>query len=182
MNPEPVVHVPPSLATDVRVAGGSEPLARAFDAQAVYEAEYADLVRLARSLVDRREQAEEIVQEAFVRALGRWSRLDNPGGYLRTAVVNGCRNELRRRAVRRRRDRVAATTPTTADVTGAHGEADALLRALAGLAPRRRIALVLRFYLDRPEAEIAELLGVRPATVRSLTSRGLADLRKVVER
>jgi RNA polymerase sigma factor (sigma-70 family) len=57
-----------------------------------------------------------------------------------------------------------------------------LADALAALSPKRRIVLVLRFYADTPDDEIAEILGVRPATVRSLAARGLSDLREVIER
>ena len=63
---------------------------RGFDA--LYHAEYAAMVRLARRLVDSTERAEEIVQDAFAKVYDRWHRLDEPGGYLRTAVVNGARS------------------------------------------------------------------------------------------
>ena len=68
----------------------------------LYRDEYGPMVRLARGLVDTQEIAEEIVQDAFARVYERWNRLDHPGGYLRTAVVNGARSELRKREVRRR--------------------------------------------------------------------------------
>ena len=64
--------------------------------------EAAPMVRLAISLVDSPERAEEIVQDAFEKTLVAWRRLDRPGAYLRSAVVNGCRSELRRRRVVRR--------------------------------------------------------------------------------
>ncbi len=153
--------------------------ARALDAQTVYETEYVGLVRLAVSLVDSRERAEEIVQDAVVRALRRWDQLVNPGGYLRIAVVNGCRNELRRRALVRRR--TPGTDPPRSSLEDGPRR-DELLDALATLSTRRRIAVVLHFYLDLPETEVAEILGVRPGTARSLVSRGIADLRKVITR
>ncbi|MDE0216014.1 MAG: SigE family RNA polymerase sigma factor, partial [bacterium] len=68
----------------------------------LYRREYEPMVRLARGLVDTMELAEEVVQDAFAKVLDRWGRLDRPGAYLRTAVVNGARSELRKREVRRR--------------------------------------------------------------------------------
>ncbi|MEM7139931.1 MAG: sigma-70 family RNA polymerase sigma factor [Actinomycetota bacterium] len=141
----------------------------------LWRTEYPVMVRLARALVDSPDRAEEIVQDAFAHTLRRYDTLNRPGAYLRTAVVNGAKSELRKREVRRRISPPARPTSTPA--------ADEYLAdALAGLAPKRRIVLVLRFYADMPDDEIAEHLGVRPATVRSLAHRGLADLREVIER
>lgn len=141
----------------------------------LWRREYDSMVRLARALVDSRDRAEEIVQDAFAHTLRRADRIDNPGGYLRTSVVNGARSELRKREVRRRitpPGRSAAAPPSD----------EYLSDALAELAPRRRIVLVLRYYAELPDPEIAAHLGVAPATVRSLAARGLADLRKVIDR
>ena len=139
-----------------------------------YRVEYAPMVRLARGLVDTSECAEEIAQDAFAQVFERWNRLDEPGGYLRTAVVNGARSELRKREVRRRVG-LPQRPPLTA-------EPDYLVDALNQLSGRRKTALVLRFYGGMSEREIAETMGVRPGTVKSLVSRGLADLRAVIER
>lgn len=141
----------------------------------LYRAEYEPMVRLARGLVDGLEIAEEIVQDAFAKVFERWNRLDQPGGYLRTAVVNGARSELRKREVRRRVGLRPMYQP-------APGERDYLLDALNQLSPRQKAALVLRFYEGMTEKEIAQAMGVRPGTVKSATSRGLAELRKVMER
>ncbi len=140
----------------------------------LYAAQYRPMVRLAQALVDTVENAEEIVQQAFVRVYERWDRLDNAKAYLRTAVVNGARSELRKREVRRRIG-VKIRPPE------APGERDYLLDALDRLNERRRTALVLRFYADMSEQQIAQAMGVRPGTVKSLVSRGLADLRRVVK-
>ena len=139
-----------------------------------YRAEYAAMVRLARGLVDTSECAEEIAQDAFAQVFERWDRLEAPGGYLRTAVVNGARSELRRREVRRR---VGLARPPQA-----LPERDYLTDALDRLPPKRKTALVLRYYAGLSEREIAETMGVRPGTVKSLVSRGLAELREVIER
>jgi RNA polymerase sigma factor (sigma-70 family) len=149
------------------------------DVAGTFESLFADeqraMLRLAVRLVDVPERAEEIVQDGFEKTLLAWHRLTEPGAYLRTAVVNGCRSELRRRAVMRRHAWPAAAVAPL-------DERDAsLLQAVARLTPQRRIAITLRFYLDLPEAEIAALMRVRPGTVKSLVSRGLADLRQLVE-
>ena len=145
----------------------------AIDFDAFYRAEYGPMVRLARGLVDTSECAEEIAQDAFAQVFERWERLDSPGGYLRTAVVNGARSELRKREVRRR---VGLGHPRQVPA-----ERDYLVDALDRLPPKRKTALVLRFYAGLSEREIAETMGVRPGTVKSLVSRGLAELREVIE-
>jgi len=150
------------------------PLLATFDA--VYVHERGALVRLAVTMVDDPERAAEIVHDAFEKLYVRWARVRDPGAYLRTTVVNRCRSELRRRAVQRRQPppRHETTEMTLAD--------DGLLAALQRLKPRQRVALSLRFLVDLPDDEIAVLMGARPGTVRSLISRGLAELRKEVER
>ena len=141
----------------------------------VYRRESAPMVRLAFLMVDSETQAEEVVHDAFAALYERWARVDNPGAYLRTCVVNRCRDVHRRRALERR---------WRQGVTNEHIElgADHLLDALATLPPKRRAALVLRYYDDCTVAEIAEVLGVRPGTVKSMLHRGLAQLREVIER
>ena len=139
-----------------------------------YGLQYRPMVRLAQALVDTSESAEEIVQDAFVKVYERWNRLDQPAGYLHVAVVNGARSELRKREVRRRvglRVRPAA----------APGAPDYLIDALDRLSPRQRTALVLRFFAQMSERETADAMGVRPGTVKSLVSRGLAELRKAIQ-
>ena len=151
-----------------------EPLPISFDD--VYRRESVALVRLALLLVGSREQAEEIVQDAFAQLFERWDGIQRPGAYLRTCVVNGCRRDHRRQSQDRR---AAADTPV--DLHTMLG-ADDLADALAALPARRRAAIVLRYYEDLSEADIAEALGVRPGTVKSLLHRGLAQLRQAVDR
>ena len=131
------------------------------------------MLRLAVLLVDSPATAEEIVQDAFAGVAERWHELDRPGAYLRTSVVNGCRMALRHRDAQRRLDRPQPMVPVDAAT-----ELVELRRALASLAARQRIVLVLRYFDDLPDAEIAELVGCRPATVRSLAARGLRNLRR----
>ncbi len=130
------------------------------------------MLRLACLLVGSRAIAEEIVQDAFVVVGERWAELEKPGGYLRSTVVNGCRMALRRRATERR---YAYCDPATID---GPSELIDLRSALGRLSERGRAAIVLRYFVDLPDAEIAELLGCRIATVRSIVHRSLRTLRK----
>ena len=108
------------------------------------------------ALVDLPATAEDLVQDAFAEVWLRWDRIDNPEAYLRTCIVNRCRRELRRRMLRRRSasEPSAATDDPTAD----------LLDVVRALPPRRRAVVVLRFYEDMSEAQIATTLGMRPGT------------------
>ncbi|MGH9101743.1 MAG: RNA polymerase sigma factor [Acidimicrobiales bacterium] len=141
----------------------------------LYRAQYAPMVRLAFLLTGSASQAEEIVQDAFVRIRPHLDRVTGPVGYLRTSVVNGCRNQ-RRRAGLERRFAASETPEVTLD------RVDELGDALGSLPYRQRAAIVLRYYLGMSEAEIAAELGCRPGTVKSLAHRGLAELRRVLER
>ena len=149
------------------------------DLAALYVAEQPRLVRLAHLLTGSPEVAQEVVHDVFVRLHGRTDRadrIDNPAAYLRTAVVNACRSQQRRWSLERAR----AERPPSAPVE-LPPELDETWTALRQLPVRRRAALVLRYYEDLPDEEIARLLGCRPATVRSLIHRGLESLREVLE-
>ena len=141
----------------------------------LYRSEHLAMLRLAFLLTSDRESAAEIAQEAFVRTYERWDRLDNPGGYLRTAVVNRCNDHHRRRV--RRATRLVAHVEDRA----VRDPDDVLADVIASLKPRQRAAIVLRYYLDLPQSEIAEVLGVRQGTVKSLLHRALASLRDALE-
>ena len=142
------------------------------DLVSLYQARYADMVRLAFLLTGSSAEAEEIVQEAFVRIRGRIERVDNPSAYLRTTVVNGCRNRHRRVQVERRY--------ASAGESASYDRVDELGDALAALPLRQRTVIVLRYYAGMSEADIAATLGCRPGTVKSLCHRGLAELRRVI--
>jgi len=142
----------------------------------LFEAERVPMVRLAYLLVGDEGLAEEVVQDAFAEVYERWDRLDNPGGYLRTCVVNGCRRRQRRRATERRHLEAADRRAPAHDP-----EARELLDALAALPAGWRAVVVLRFYAGLTQEEIAEALGMRLGTVKSSLHRGLAQLREVVE-
>jgi RNA polymerase sigma-70 factor (sigma-E family) len=142
---------------------------------ALYRAQHAPMVRLAHLLTGSNAAAEELVHDAFIRLHGRFDEIDNPAGYLRTTVVNGCRSWHRRRLLERRHATVADPPPVLPP------DVDETWRALAALPVRRRAAIVLRYYEDLPDEEIARLLDCRPATVRSLVHRGLATLKEALE-
>jgi len=142
---------------------------------ALYRDQYDGLVRLAALLVDRTELAEEVVQDAFAIAYERWDHIDAPAGYVRTIVVNKCRDVLRRR-------RVAAAVSLGRLQDSVEPTGDLLHDALGALPARQRAVLVLRFYEDLPNDEVARLLKMRPGTVKSLVHRGLSTLREVIER
>lgn len=139
-----------------------------------------DAVRLAYLMTGDRALAEDLAQEAFARTAARLAFLREPDAtwqYLRRSVVNLAKNHYRHRDVER-----AWLATQDPRVTHAHVEEDAVAhvamrRALLDLPARQRAALVLRYYEDLPEDEIAQILGCRPGTVRSLVSRGTAALR-----
>lgn len=134
--------------------------------------ERGPVIRLATALTGDRRVAEEVVQDAFVELSRRWDRLDNPGAYLRRSVINLSHSHHRRRLRGRR-----PLPPALIDDRPASLD---LWSVLATLPPRRRIALVLRYYEDLPIHEIAQIMECQPGTVSSLLHRGLADLRKVL--
>jgi DNA-directed RNA polymerase specialized sigma24 family protein len=143
-------------------------------AEELFADRHDDFVRLAYLLTGNRAVAEDVVQDAFEQLHARRAEVRSPGAYLRTSIVNGSRMHHRRAA--RERARFADLLPL-----GVQPETTVVLDALARLPHRQRAVLVLRYYDDRPESEIAELLGCRPATVRSLAARGLAALRKAMQ-
>ncbi|MEO1064930.1 MAG: sigma-70 family RNA polymerase sigma factor [Actinomycetota bacterium] len=136
----------------------------------LYRAEYVGMVRLAFTLVGSNAEAEDLVQDAFVEVSRRLDQIRNPGAYLRSAVVSRCRSALRRRRV------MALRAPEPAP--GLTVEATELWDVLERLTENQRVAVVLRYYAGYPASEIAKLLDVPAATVRSHLRRGLSTLRK----
>lgn len=138
----------------------------------VYSAAYRELLRVAYVLTGSGAAAEDVVHDVFCRVGPRIAQLDNPVAYLRVAVVNQCRSIHRRAA---RAPRLAAPEPVL------DGRLVELQDALRGLNERRRTAIVLRYLCDLPDDEIADLIGCRVGTVRTLIHRGLAELRAVIK-
>jgi RNA polymerase sigma-70 factor (sigma-E family) len=151
----------------------------------LYTAQYVGLVRLAALLLHDTAAAEDVVQDAFVAMHGAWRRLrdeDKALAYLRQSVVNRSRSRLRHLTVARR-----ISTPADPDVQSAEAGAMTQLErarvstALRRLPLRQREALVLRYYADLSEAQIAAAMGCSAGTVKSHASRGLAALRTHLE-
>jgi len=139
----------------------------------LFQERYEPMVRLAYLVTGDREAAEEVVQDAFLALHRHWDRVDQPGAYLRTSVVNGCTSWGRRRTLER--ERQTAAPDSTSFVI------DELWHSIQTLPERQRTAIVLRFYADLPDDEIATVLGCRRVTVRTAIHRGLAALRKEIE-
>lgn len=135
----------------------------------LYSEQFLPMVRLATLMCGRSELARDIVQDSFVRLHLKWAGVQHPQAYLRRSVVNGCRS--RARWERRRRGRSTAPEASTEQAP------DELFDVLASLPHRQRAAIVLKYYEQRTEAEIAEILGCRQGTVGPLVSRGLTSLR-----
>jgi RNA polymerase sigma-70 factor (sigma-E family) len=146
---------------------------------ALYQATAVRLIRLAYVILGDRHAAEDVVQEAFCNLFRRWDSLSHVDGaeyYVRVSVLNACRSVLRRRAVRSRLVLYELPEPSAeAAVLGGEERAE-LIRAVDRLPRRQRETLVLRYYLDLPDEEIATLMGVGPSTVRSTTHRALGTL------
>lgn len=142
--------------------------------------ELPGLLRFAHLVTGDPHAAEEAVQASLVATLRRWPKISQAEGfrpvpYVRRAIVN---NHIR--SVRRWSNRVllgpVPDQPVPDDVS-AWIDHDRLVQALRTLAPRQRAVLVLRYYADLSETEIARMLGCRPGTVKSAAARGLATLR-----
>ncbi len=149
---------------------------------ALYRSHALGLTRLAFLMLGDRHAAEDVVQEAFCGLYRAWDRLPDHGnvlGYLRVSVLNGCRSALRRA---RRAPRPLAVPPAASAESDmlASEEQRAAVAALRRLPPRQREALVLRYFGDLPEHEIAHAMGVSRGTVKSTTARGLAALGRML--
>jgi RNA polymerase sigma-70 factor (sigma-E family) len=148
--------------------------------KAFYFREQPRLKQVALLLTGDPEGAADLTQEALLKVYRSWRRIrsDDPGPYARRTLVNLFRNEQRSLSVRRRR---APTAPEEVPAPDA-GVAEALrvAEALSVLSPVRRATIVLRFYDDMAEAEIARLLDRPEGTVRSDIHRSLKQLREVL--
>lgn len=146
----------------------------------VYAALWPRLVRTAYAVAGDRGLAEDAVQTAFAKAYRSWrriSRLEAPEAYLRRMVVNEVLND-RRRA----RTRHEVTSPAPPERRGGDDQDpawahDDLWRLVSTLPPRQRAVLVLRYYEDLSEQQIADAMGCRPGTVKSQAAAALASLR-----
>jgi RNA polymerase sigma-70 factor (sigma-E family) len=162
----------------------SRELARAGVSE-LFRLHYRRLLGLAALLVDDRETAEDVVQEAFEGLYRRWRRLRDPqaaAAYLNRSVVNGSRSKLRRRATERVHLLPEVGQSPSAEATGvAHGAEHALTDAVRALPRRQREVVVLRYYLDLSEGQIAEWLGVSPGSVKQHSHRATNTLHTRME-
>ena len=143
----------------------------------------AGLLRFADALCGDHHRAEDLVQNSLAKALGRWSRvaaMAQPEAYLKAMIVNDYLGWWRRRA----RTELAMPSPPEPrpgpDPAGEQASRDAAWRLLARLPRRQRAVLVLRYYEDLSDGQIAAVLGCTAGTVRSTATRALAALRTVV--
>lgn len=177
---------------DIAIVDGTEHMgdspprrgAQPADLAELYAAHRLALVRLAVLLVDDLASAEDVVQDAFAALARHWHRLEDQQaafGYLRTSVVNNARSTLRRRRTARGYVPPAPTDAPAPDeqlvVTEEHRQ---LLAAVRRLAPRQQEVLVLRYWSDLSEAEIAEACGIARGTVKSTASRALEALSRLM--
>ena len=144
-----------------------------------YVSEAARLERIALLMTGNPEAAADLAQDALLKTYLAWRRIrsDDPGPYARRALVNLCRNHRRRRALELRK------SPTPESVAASHPDIAEMLRvasALAALPPLRRAVIVLRYYEDMTEAEVARVLDRPLNTVKSDIRRSLERLRPLL--
>jgi RNA polymerase sigma factor (sigma-70 family) len=144
----------------------------------LYRTEYPPLARLARLLTGGLGSSEDLVQEVFTKLFECFDSVEHPRAWLRTCLVNRCRDHHRRVE---REDRRLGKVGAAQQVSGELGARE-LLDAVGRLPYDQRATLVLRYWLDLPDEDIAAHLGIRRATVRSRTARALAALHKEIER
>ncbi|MER6446252.1 SigE family RNA polymerase sigma factor [Streptomyces venezuelae] len=152
---------------------------------ATYQAHYRSLLGLAALLLDDTASCEDVVQEAFIRVHSARNRVrdrEKTLAYLRQTVVNLSRSALRRRILGLKL--LSKPMPDMASAEeGAYDqlERDDLIKAMRGLQRRQREVLVLRYFADMTEAQVAETLGISLGSVKAYGSRGIAALRVAME-
>jgi RNA polymerase sigma-70 factor (sigma-E family) len=149
----------------------------------LYQAHAVGMIRIALLMLGDRAAAEDVVQDAFLGLYRRWRGLNEPEkaeAYIRSAVLNGCRDAQRRRSRRSRQDWVAAVDlgePPSAEAMALISEdRRRILAGLRRLPVRQREALVCRYYLELSEAETSLAMDVSRGTVKSTTSRAITAL------
>lgn len=150
----------------------------------LFDHEYLTLCRLACLLLSDAALAEDVVQEAFLRTFSGWRRLRDPEraeAYLRRSVVNLCRSRFRHRDVERRGNARFGLRGELEDGrrswdSDRHDTVVVVLDAVRRLPPGQRVTVVLRYYLDLPESEVAEAMGCSVGTVKSQMTKAKAAL------
>ena len=168
-----------------RRIGREHPRGRDDQIVALFDEHYGGLCRLASLLLGDAASAEEAVQDAFLRTYANWWRIRRPERaqwYLRAAVVNQCRSRGRRQSLEDRHYRAMAAQEGEAVAEDTPmGESTAVLAAIQSLPPRQREAVVLRYYQDLAEADIAAVLGCSIGTVKSQLSKARVSLAAALE-
>lgn len=142
------------------------------------------LLRAARAITGNRTDAEDLVQATLVKAYQSWDRIDDPAAldtYMRRVMVNTHISGWRRRRVDEYPTDVIPDSPAREDATGDSDLHDVVWRAIDRLPRQMRAAVILKFYDDMPESEVAAVLGVSVGTVKSTVARAVAKLRKDTE-
>lgn len=147
--------------------------------EVLFRARYLEMVRLAGLL--GADDPEDIAQEAFARLMRKAGPDTDPVPYLRAIVCNLTRNRHRHLRVVREKTPRAVSEPSPEQAAISREDHAEVIAAVAALPARRREAIVLRFWLDLSEREIATTMGVSPGTVKSQLSRGLSALSRVLE-
>jgi RNA polymerase sigma-70 factor (sigma-E family) len=148
-----------------------------------YEAHHVALVRLAVLLTGGEDVAEDLVHDVFVRSRDRLGEMteDEARAYLRRSLANAWRNEIRHRTVAQRA-KPRLVQRYDPEPSRRVDDRDEMWRAIARLPDRQRAVIVLRYYEDLSDVEIARVLGCRQVTVRTQAKRALAKLQEAMER
>lgn len=150
----------------------------------LYKAHVVSLTRLAHVMLGDRAAAEDVVHDAFCGLYLRWHHLDDTGkavSYVRSSVLNGCRSVMRRR-IRADVDSEPPPAASAESAVMAAEERQEIMRAIRQLPPRQREVLVLRYYLDLSDADIAAVMGIGASSVRSAARRAGQSLGRTMRR
>jgi RNA polymerase sigma factor (sigma-70 family) len=155
---------------------GQAPIPDADSFDEFYRHQFDRAARLAYLLTGSELLAPEIAQDALVTVLQRWDVIQDPAAYLRTAVLYRSRSTQRRAILERRHQfRVSVSEGVEAETA-----IDETWQRIVALSADQRSVVVLRYYEDRPLAEIAEMLGKPLGTVKSLLHRALSHLKETI--
>jgi RNA polymerase sigma-70 factor (sigma-E family) len=190
--PSPLSHGPGEERRTGRdpVANSEAVAEQAAAVAALYQASALGMIRLAYVMIGDLSGAEDIVQDAFCGLYRRWQHLDNPDkalSYVRSSALNACRS-----ALRRKRPELSGEAPASdldrllvqwsgEEAAITEERRRAVMAALRTLSARQREVLVLRFYLDLSEAQMAAQMGIGQSTVRSTAHRALATLSRMLK-
>jgi RNA polymerase sigma-70 factor, ECF subfamily len=145
-----------------------------------FRAEYARLFRSLCLVTGSKDEADEVSQSAFLKLLERWDRvgsMDDPTGFLYRTAMNEFRSRYRSAARAMKR---AVTSTRQDDAFAAVEDRDVVIQALRTLIPQQRAAVVLTALLGYSSEEVGEMLGMKPATVRTLSSRARSAMRQTL--